>query len=294
MSTLFKTAAMAGQTLIVRAPTGPVLAMRTSANLYLANPVLNFPLFVPTHGLNQIRSITKSPVFYNVAQDQNVDAPEKDNDKCSTRCGTEDDPMDVDDDDDDAAAAADAADAADKNTKELIDKILRVDHAGEFGADRIYAGQMSILGNSDVGHLIQEMWDQEKEHVAKFEELLPKYRVRPTALIPLWDAAGYVLGFGTALMGKEAAMACTVAVEKTISAHYSDQLRQLLEDASNYPEDPEKHRELLDTIKKFRDDEIEHHDIGLANDAELAPAYQLMSFVIENGCKVAIKLSEKI
>jgi len=264
MSTLFKTAAMAGQTLIVRAPTGPVLAMRTSANLYLANPVLIFPLFVPTHGLNQIRSITKSPVFYDVAQDQNVDAPEKDNDKCSTR-----------------------------RRIHPADEILRVDHAGEFGADRIYAGQMSILGNSDVGHLIQEMWDQEKEHVAKFE-LLPKYRVRPTALIPLWDAAGYVIGIGTALMGKEAAMACTVAVEKTISAHYSDQLRQLLEDASNYPEDPEKHRELLDTIKKFRDDEIEHHDIGLANDAKLAPAYQLMSFVIENGCKVAIKLSEKI
>jgi len=266
---------MAGQTLIVRASTGPVLAMRTSANLYLAYPVLNFPLFVPTHGLNQIRSITKSSVFYNVAQDQKVDAPEKDIDNDNAQYQN-----------DDAAAA--------KNTKELIDKILRVDHAGEFGADRIYAGQISILGNSDVGHLIQEMWDQEKEHVAKFEELLPKYRVRPTALIPLWDAAGYVLGFGTALMGKEAAMACTVAVEKTISAHYSDQLRQLLEDASNYPEDPEKHRELLDTIKKFRDDEIEHHDIGLANDAELAPAYQLMSFVIENGCKVAIKLSEKI
>jgi len=275
MSSLFKTVAMAGQTLIVRASTGPVLAMQTSANLYLAYPVLNFPLFVPTHGLNQIRSITKSSVFYNVAQDQKVDAPEKDIDNDNAQYQN-----------DDAAAA--------KNTKELIDKILRVDHAGEFGADRIYAGQISILGNSDVGHLIQEMWDQEKEHVAKFEELLPKYRVRPTALMPLWDAAGYVLGIGTALMGKEAAMACTVAVEKTISAHYSDQLRQLLEDASNYPEDPEKHRELLDTIKKFRDDEIEHHDIGLANDAELAPAYQLMSFVIENGCKVAIKLSEKI
>jgi len=275
MSSLFKTVAMAGQTLIVRASTGPVLAMQTSANLYLAYPVLNFPLFVPTHGLNQIRSITKSSVFYNVAQDQKVDAPEKDIDNDNAQYQN-----------DDAAAA--------KNTKELIDKILRVDHAGEFGADRIYAGQISILGNSDVGHLIQEMWDQEKEHVAKFEELLPKYRVRPTALMPLWDAAGYVLGIGTALMGKEAAMACTVAVEKTISAHYSDQLRQLLEDASNYPEDPEKHRELLDTIKKFRDDEIEHHDIGLANDAKLAPAYQLMSFVIKNGCKVAIKLSEKI
>jgi len=183
---------------------------------------------------------------------------------------------------------------AEKDTEELIAKILRVDHAGEFGADRIYAGQMFVLGKTDVGDLIQEMWDQEKEHKAKFEELLPKYRVRPTALIPLWNIAGYALGFGTALMGKEAAMACTVAVEDAIGTHYSDQLRSLLEDASRYPDDPEKHKELLDVIKKFRDDEMDHHDTGLAHDAEKFPAYDLLFNVIKVGCKVAIAASERV
>jgi len=181
-----------------------------------------------------------------------------------------------------------------KDTEDLVAKILRVDHAGEFGADRIYAGQMFVLGKTDVGDLIQEMWDQEKEHKAKFEELLPKYRVRPTALIPLWNIAGYALGFGTALMGKEAAMACTVAVEDAIGTHYSDQLRSLLEDASRYPDDPEKHKELLDVIKKFRDDEMDHHDTGLAHDAEKFPAYDLLFNVIKVGCKVAIAASERV
>jgi len=183
---------------------------------------------------------------------------------------------------------------AEKDTDELIAKILRVDHAGEFGADRIYAGQMFVLGKTDVGDLIQEMWDQEKEHLAKFDELLPKYRVRPTALMPLWNVAGYALGFGTALMGKEAAMACTVAVEDAIGTHYSDQLRSLLEDAARYPDDPEKHKELLDIIKKFRDDEMDHHDTGLAHDAEKFPAYNLLFNVIKVGCKVAIAASERV
>jgi len=181
-----------------------------------------------------------------------------------------------------------------KDTEDLIAKILRVDHAGEFGADRIYAGQMFVLGKTDVGDLIQEMWDQEKEHKAKFEEILPKYRVRPTALLPIWNIAGYALGFGTALMGKEAAMACTVAVEDAIGSHYSDQLRQLLEDASRYPDDPEKHRELLDVIKKFRDDEMDHHDTGLAHDAQKFPGYNILFNVIQAGCKVAIVASEKV
>lgn len=181
-----------------------------------------------------------------------------------------------------------------KDTEELIAKILRVDHAGEFGADRIYAGQMFVLGKTDVGDLIQEMWDQEKEHKAKFEELLPKYRVRPTALIPIWNILGYGLGFTTALMGKEAAMACTVAVEDAIATHYSDQLRSLLEDATRYPDDPEKHKELLDTIKKFRDDEMDHHDTGLANDAEKFPGYNVLFNVIKAGCKVAIVSSERV
>jgi len=181
-----------------------------------------------------------------------------------------------------------------KDTSDMVARILRVDHAGEFGADRIYAGQMLVLGKTEVGDVIQEMWDQEKEHKAKFEEMLPRYRVRPTALLPLWNVAGYGLGFVTALMGKEAAMACTVAVEDAISSHYSDQLRQLLEDCSRHPDDAEKHKELLDVIKKFRDDELDHHDTGLLHDAEKALGYNILTSVIKAGCKTAIYMSEKV
>ncbi|XP_064102847.1 5-demethoxyubiquinone hydroxylase, mitochondrial [Macrobrachium rosenbergii] len=172
--------------------------------------------------------------------------------------------------------------------KEVIDRIIRVDHAGELGADRIYAGQMAVLGKTSVGPVIQHMWDQEKEHKAKFEELIPKYRVRPTVLIPIWNVAGFVLGAGTALLGKEGAMACTVAVESVITDHYNSQLRELISLGE------EEHKELIEVIKKFRDDEMEHHDTGLEHDAELAPAYNLLSNVIKAGCKAAVFISERI
>lgn len=111
----------------------------------------------------------------------------------------------------------------------LIDEIIRVDHAGELGADRIYAGQMAVLGNSRMGKTIQHMWDQEKQHRNEFEKLITEYRVRPTVMTPIWNVAGFVLGAGTALMGEKAAMACTVAVETVIVEHYNDQLRQIME-----------------------------------------------------------------
>ncbi|XP_068233745.1 5-demethoxyubiquinone hydroxylase, mitochondrial isoform X2 [Palaemon carinicauda] len=170
----------------------------------------------------------------------------------------------------------------------VIDRIIRVDHAGELGADRIYAGQMAVLGKTSIGPVIQHMWDQEKEHKAKFEELIPKYRVRPTVLIPLWNVAGFALGAGTALLGKEGAMACTVAVESVITDHYNSQLRELLSLGE------EENKELIEVIKKFRDDEMEHHDTGLEHDAELAPAYNLLSNVIKAGCKAAVFISERI
>ena len=171
----------------------------------------------------------------------------------------------------------------------MIDRFVRVDHAGEFGADRIYAGQMAVLGKDPkTGPLIQHMWDQEKHHLATFDEYLSKYRSRPTAMLPLWHVAGYALGAGTALLGKEAAMACTVAVEASITEHYNDQLRKLVDD------DPELHEELIATISKFRDEEQEHHDIGLEEDAEQAPAYEALTAVIKVGCKGAIWLSERI
>jgi len=197
----------------------------------------------------------------------------------------------------------------DARRKEMIDKFLRVDHAGEFGADKIYAGQLAILGPNgtgplpfvpkpgrevpaeETGALIQHMWDQEKEHLAAFERLIPKHRARPTVLLPLWNIAGYTLGAGTALLGREAAMACTVAVEATITDHYNDQIRQLV---AIKDELSEEEREILDVITKCRDEEEEHHDTGLEQEAEKAFAYPVLHGVITFGCKIAIWISEKI
>ncbi|KAJ7341490.1 hypothetical protein JRQ81_005648, partial [Phrynocephalus forsythii] len=111
--------------------------------------------------------------------------------------------------------------------KPVLDRIIRVDHAGEYGANRIYAGQMAVLGRTSVGPIIQQMWNQEKDHLKKFKELMILYRVRPTVLLPVWNVAGFMLGAGSALLGKEGAMACTVAVEESISQHYNNQIRLL-------------------------------------------------------------------
>jgi len=169
--------------------------------------------------------------------------------------------------------------------KTILDEIIRVDHAGEYGATRIYDGQIAVFGkDSKIGKTIQHMADQEQEHIEKFNELLIEKRVRPTALLPVWNIAGFALGAGTALMGEKAAMACTVAVEKVIGEHYREQ--------QNLLEDDEK--ELKKTIAKFERDELEHHDIGLEHDAENAPGYKVMTRVIEIGCKAAIAISKKI
>ena len=128
------------------------------------------------------------------------------------------------------------------------DRMVRVDHAGEYGADRIYRGQHDVLsargGDRKAAELVKHMWEQEKHHLATFEEYMTRYRARPTALLPVWHVAGYALGAGTALLGKEAAMACTVAVEASITEHYNDQIRELLED------DPEANKELIETITR--------------------------------------------
>ena len=169
--------------------------------------------------------------------------------------------------------------------KTILDEIIRVDHAGEYGATRIYDGQIAVFGkNSKIGKTIQHMADQEQEHIEKFNELLIEKRVRPTALLPVWNIAGFALGAGTALMGEKAAMACTVAVEKVIGEHYREQ-QDLLEDDE---------KELKKTIAKFEKDELEHHDIGIEHDAENAPGYKVMTKVIEIGCKAAIAISKKI
>ncbi|MCL4155513.1 UNVERIFIED_CONTAM: hypothetical protein GTU68_067028 [Idotea baltica] len=147
---------------------------------------------------------------------------------------------------------------------------------------------MAVLGKTSVGPVIQHMWDQEKEHKAKFEELIPKHRVRPTALLPIWNVAGFVLGAGTAMLGQKAAMACTVAVETVITDHYNSQLRELISMGE------EEHRDLIQVIQKFRDEEMEHHDTGIEHDAEQAPAYQLLTAVIKTGCKAAVYISERV
>ena len=132
--------------------------------------------------------------------------------------------------------------------RQILEEIIRVDHAGEFGATKIYDGQIAIFGkNTKIGKTIQHMADQEQEHIDKFNELILEHRVRPTALLPIWNVAGFALGASTALMGEKAAMACTVAVEKVIGEHYEEQL-SLLED---------DHKDLKKTISKFRDDELE-------------------------------------
>ncbi len=173
----------------------------------------------------------------------------------------------------------------DKTKRKTLEEIIRVDHAGEYGATRIYDGQIAIFGKSSkIGKTIKHMADQEQEHIDKFNELILEHRVRPTALLPIWNVAGFALGASTALLGEKAAMACTVAVEKVIGEHYQEQLDLLKND----------HKDLKKTISKFRDDELEHHDIGIEHDAESAPGYKIMSKVIELGCKTAIAISKKI
>ena len=163
-----------------------------------------------------------------------------------------------------------------------VSRMIRVDHAGEYGAERIYAGQLAVLGHGDKGDLLRHMMEQETHHKAVFSSLVARRRVRPTALLPLWHVAGFVLGAATAALGTRAAMACTVAVEEAIDEHYAAQAAVLDEDEA----------ELRQTIEAFRQEELEHRDIGLANEAELAPAYRAMSVVIKAGCKAAIAVSE--
>ena len=164
-------------------------------------------------------------------------------------------------------------------------RMLRVDHAGEYGATRIYAGQRAVMGNrAPHSGEIAHMADQEAAHLARFDRMLADRRVRPTALQPVWNVAGFALGAATALIGPEAAMACTAAIEEEIDRHYTAQLDEL-GDA-----DPE----LAATIAEFRDDERAHRDTALAAGAERAPAYPLLSGAIRLGCRVAIRLSERI
>ncbi len=165
--------------------------------------------------------------------------------------------------------------------------MIRVDQAGEYGATRIYAGQLAVMGNrAPHSSEIRAMAEQEAGHLATFDALIARRGVRPTALQPVWSVAGYALGAATALLGPDAAMACTAAVEEEIDRHYTRQLDTLEKD----DDDPE----LAATIERFREDERAHRDAALAAGAERAPAYPLLSAAIRLGCRAAIRLSERI
>lgn len=166
----------------------------------------------------------------------------------------------------------------------LVARFLRVNQAGELGAVRIYQGQRAVLGKGRHGPLLAKMAEQEQHHLDTFNRLISERKVRPTALSPLWNVAGFVLGAGTALLGERAAMACTVAVEEAIDEHYADQAARLGDDEGA----------LKATIETFREEELEHRAIGLANEAEKAPAYPVLSTAIKTGCKLAIWLSERL
>lgn len=166
-----------------------------------------------------------------------------------------------------------------------IESMIRVNHAGEFGAKRIYEGQLAALKNSPATPKIKHMLEQELEHLNKFEQLIGERRVRPTALLPIWNVAGFALGYITGKLGEKAAMACTVAVEENIDKHYSDQLEAL----ANTNE-----HDLKQSIEKFRAEELEHRDTGLENDAKNAPLYHTITTIIDIGSQAAIWLSKRV
>lgn len=173
-----------------------------------------------------------------------------------------------------------------------LEEMLRVDHAGEYGAVRIYQGQIAVLKarrrpgglEDETLKTIRNMEAEEKDHLAAFNKILNERGVRPTAMTPIWHVAGYALGATTALMGEKAAMACTAAVEEVIEEHYQDQIDTLGSDEED----------LRDALTKFRDDEIAHKDTALDLGAEDTPGYAALSGAIKAGTRFAIRISEKI
>ncbi|GBE82598.1 COQ7 protein [Sparassis latifolia] len=175
--------------------------------------------------------------------------------------------------------------------KKILDSALRVDQAGELAANYIYMGQMAVLGRDPLtGPLIQEMWDQEKKHLAVMNKLQVQHRARPTIVWDVARIAGFGLGAVTALMSREAAMACTEAVETVIGEHYDDQLREMEDLPTSHPSVPL----LRNVVREFRDDELEHLDIAVENYAQRAPAHALLSTVVGAGCKIAIELCKRV
>ncbi len=174
-------------------------------------------------------------------------------------------------------------------TRNRREEILRVDHAGEYGAVAIYKGQLAVFerqhGRERIVGQLKEMASQEQEHLDAFDRMLSAGSVRPTAMSPVWNAAGFALGVGTALLGEKAAHACTEAVETVIEEHYGDQVVELREAGDV---------ELADTMAKFQEEEVAHKELAASEGAAEAPAYPLLSAIIRTGCRLAIRISEKV
>ena len=175
-----------------------------------------------------------------------------------------------------------------KTNKKKIEEFIRVDHAGERGAIKIYEGQLlalnTIIRNDELKKKIEEMQIHEKEHCDFFEKEIKKRNIKPTKFLPLWDLLGVGLGFGSTLIGKKAAMLCTASVEEVIDKHYQNQINQLKDDE----------KELKSRIIKFREDEIHHKDIAYEEGATKDGSYSIMDKIIKTGSKIAIGISEKI
>jgi ubiquinone biosynthesis monooxygenase Coq7 len=172
------------------------------------------------------------------------------------------------------------------NKTQKLHQAIRVNHAGEYGAQQIYKGQLAVFRfkkDQEITKLISHMKGQEDVHFDYFNQKIIDEKVRPTAMQPIWKVAGYALGFTTAAMGKKAAMACTVAVEEVIDEHYKDQLNNL-----------SLSEEIKEKIEQFRQEELEHRDIGLQNNAEDLTIYKPLSFLIKGASKLAIAISGKI
>ncbi len=171
----------------------------------------------------------------------------------------------------------------DPSAAEARARMIRVDHAGEYGARRIYDGQLAVLGKSSLGAQLRHMAEQEKRHFETFDRLVRDQRVRPTILTPLWHVAGFALGAATALLGPAAAMACTEAVEDVIEEHYERQIAAL------GPEDPA----LKETLENCKADEVQHRDLARDHGAKEAPGYEILTGAIKAGSRLAIWLSER-
>jgi ubiquinone biosynthesis monooxygenase Coq7 len=175
-----------------------------------------------------------------------------------------------------------------KTNQKTLEEIIRVDHAGERGAIKIYEGQLlalkTIKQDNNLKDKIEEMKEQEKEHLEYFEKEIQKRKIKPTYLLPLWDVMGVALGFGTVLLGKKATMLCTASVEEVIEDHYKNQLKKLGNDEID----------LKNKIEKFKGDEVEHKNMAYESGATNKGLYSIMDKVIRTGSRIAITISEKI